>query len=829
MKRRIIQYTTVVLAFLAGMIFMTYMTRMGNRDMTGDMAQAQLPVVHAEQDGVLYNEMHGYVEDMDGASMRDSVIGVSEDHKVGLALEKYNAQIKSVSYEVRSLDMSRLIEGGDDLQAEDDGKYLHISLTLKDLLTQGEEYLLVLKVQTEDQDLVRFYSILTYLGTNHVQDCVDFAQRFHEMTLTGDSDGVLNYLEQDGSMDGKNLGYINIHSRSGPVTWGDMQVEQIGDPSLRFTELESDITALTMEYQVTNTETSEQYQVREAYRLRYTSTRIYLLAYERWTDKILEPGRQLVEDGKLSFGIQSSEPVYMKNTEENVVGFVEQGQLWSYDYGQNRLSLVYGFTDGQDGRADWKEHDFRLLKVDDTGSMDFLLYGYMNRGRYEGRSGGMFCHYDALMNTELFFVPSDQSYTAMKEDIGDLAVQNGNGKAWLCWQGNLLQINLDDHSVTILARNVNASDLQVSDSGLLAAWNDEDSGDICLLNTSTGVVSRIEAGDGEVLKTLGFMEEDLIYGAGYSSDIYTDQAGKEMQPLYCVTIRDQAGKDVRQFEYSSKGKYVSGVTIVENRIDLACVAKASDGSWQEALSEPITYTSETHTNLLKLSTVYDEVRRNEYVLTYGGNIRKGSMKQPNVRLVLYEGSRIVDAGDASVKQYLAYRYDGSAEGFETLTEAVQYAYNGMGSVWYSADQCYWCRGGRKSRVQLNGYDDSSLLAGDGSDLAQCVQLLLKQKQIYTDVQTELDQGTAIWQILTQELGEDACLLPGCSLSMALYYVSQGSPVVALIPGGAVLIVGYDAQNIIYYRPGSNDLIKGGMNDSSSMFEEAGNVFYTCLP
>ena len=95
-----------------------------------------------------------------------------------------------------------------------------------------------------------------------------------------------------------------------------------------------------------------------------------------------------MEDGKLSFGIQSSEPVYMKNTEENVVGFVEQGQLWSYDYGQNRLSLVYGFTDGQDGRAAWKEHDFRLLKVDDTGSMDFLLYGYMNRGRYGRQKQG---------------------------------------------------------------------------------------------------------------------------------------------------------------------------------------------------------------------------------------------------------------------------------------------------------------------------------------------------------------------------------------------------------------------------------------------------------
>ena len=91
MKRRIIQFTTVVLAFLAGMIFMTYMTRMGNRDMTGDMAQAQMPVVNEEQDAVINIEMHGYVEILDGASMRDRVIGVSEDHKVGLALEKYNA------------------------------------------------------------------------------------------------------------------------------------------------------------------------------------------------------------------------------------------------------------------------------------------------------------------------------------------------------------------------------------------------------------------------------------------------------------------------------------------------------------------------------------------------------------------------------------------------------------------------------------------------------------------------------------------------------------------------------------------------------------------
>ena len=620
MKRTIIQYTTVVLAFLAGMIFMTYMTRMGNRDMTGDMAQAQLPVVYAEQDGVLYNEMHGYVEDMDGASMRDSVIGVSEDHKVGLALEKYNAQIKSVSYEVRSLDMSRLIEGGDDLQAEDDGKYLHVSLTLKDLLTQGEEYLLVLKVQTEDQDLVRFYSILTYLGTNHVQDCVDFAQRFHEMTLTGDSDGVLNYLEQDGSMDGKNLGYINIHSRSGPVTWGDMQVVETGETSLRFTELESDITALTMEYQVTNTETSEQYQVREAYRLRYTSTRIYLLAYERWTDKILEPGRQLVEDGKLSFGIQSREPVYMKNTEENVVGFVEQGQLWSYDYGQNRLSLVYGFTDGQDGRADWKEHDFRLLKVDDTGSMDFLLYGYMNRGNHEGEVGAAVYYYRAERNvaTEEIFVPADISYEMLKKQLDRLSYVNKQREMYLYLNENLCKVDIETGTTTVIRESIPEDCFVVSESQESIAWMDADNAssamNITVMNLESGETQRFAADDGQKIRALGFINEDFVYGMANDSDILKDISGNEVFAMHTVRIVSIDG-NVKK-EYHQDGYYVTGVSISDGLLELDRVVRQENG-YADAPEDHIMNGEQQSQELVtgRLATV-DDRREQQFLLEF---------------------------------------------------------------------------------------------------------------------------------------------------------------------------------------------------------------------
>lgn len=134
MKKLMIRCITILLAFAAGMGFMSYATYMGNRDMTTVMAQATLPVVYAEKNGLLYNELHGYVEPMDGSYMDGTLLGLSQDHGAGLAVEKFNARIRNIYYEVRSLDTERLIENGDLLPAEEDGRYLYLTLHFKDLL-----------------------------------------------------------------------------------------------------------------------------------------------------------------------------------------------------------------------------------------------------------------------------------------------------------------------------------------------------------------------------------------------------------------------------------------------------------------------------------------------------------------------------------------------------------------------------------------------------------------------------------------------------------------------------------------------------------------------
>ncbi len=833
MKKLIIRFVTILLAFVAGAGFMNYVTYMGNRDMTTVMADATLPVVYAEQDGEYYNEMHGYVIPMDGSYMKESLLGLSEDHNLGIAVEKYNAHIKGFAYEVRSLDGSRLIENGENLPYSDDGKYVHLEMSFKDLLERGEKYLFVLKIETDEHPEICYYSQISYLGENFVKECMDFARQFHDAAFQKDTNHeLLRKLEPDISMDGKNLGYVNIHSYPRTVTWGEMSVEQITKERVCFTDIRGNVVSLVMEYQIQNRDTKERYDVSEAFCVQYTKDRMYLQNYERTADRIFDPGSQIVKDKEIDFGIQSNGFQYKKNTEENVFGFVQRGQLWCYDFGQNRLSLVYGFEDGDDARGLYRAHDFRIIQIEDSGSMDFLVYGYINRGLYEGRCGVLLCRYDALMNTveERYFLPSDRPYEIIKEEIGKLSVVNEGNTAWLSWRDMILRINLTDCSVRILAEGISEDQLQVSGSGYLAAWTGAEGESISLLNTRTGVVSEIESETDEMLQVLGFMEEDFIYGAAKRENVQTNLTGQRLVPMHRVIIRDHTGSEIREFDYASKGKYVTDVDIIENRIDLSCVTQMGDGSFEETLPEPITYTSEPVEEKLRLAVVSDEVRRNEYHFIYEGTMKYGSMKQPRVRLVLYEENRVLDPEAKGEEYYFAWSFNGKAKGFETLPEAVVQAYEGMGTVWRNGHELLWERWNRLTRTQVENFEMPEPSETTGDSLTQCLQLLLRQKQLYPDIQAYLDQGMAAWEICGQELGESCCLLPGVSLRMALYYVNQQAPVLGITDtGNAVLIVGYDAQNIIYYESGQAALKKAGIKDSTAMFESAGNLFISYLP
>ena len=70
-------------------------------------------------------------------------------------------------------------------------------------------------------------------------------------------------------------------------------------------------------------------------------------------------------------------------------------------------------------------------------------------------------------------------------------------------------------------------------------------------------------------------------------------------------------------------------------------------------------------------------------------------------------------------------------------------------------------------------------------------------------------------------------LTGCTVDEILYYVSNGYPVFAMTGSNdAVLVVGYDANNVVLYDPAMGQTYKRTIADADEMFFNAGNIFFT---
>ena len=81
--------------------------------------------------------------------------------------------------------------------------------------------------------------------------------------------------------------------------------------------------------------------------------------------------------------------------------------------------------------------------------------------------------------------------------------------------------------------------------------------------------------------------------------------------------------------------------------------------------------------------------------------------------------------------------------------------------------------------------------------------------------------------LQEALGDEGTIvdLSGCTLDSVLYEVSAQRPVIAKTGDNtSVVIIGYDEYNTYLYDPQKGETYPYGMNDSTELFEKAGNIF-----
>lgn len=839
MKKTIIRIAVCVVVFLASALIIGSIMNQGHNNMTMEMAPATLPMITMESGGVACNELHGNTVEMDVAYQKDCITLLGEGRQANFTVDTFGREITGISTEVRSIDGSRLIENSEVTGWKANGKSFSVSLTLKDLIDTNTQYSLTLILELEGEQKVYYYTTILWNDDVHISEILEFATDFHGKLYDKEvAKELTKYLEPNSKLtDNGTFHKVNIHSSFQQITWGSLEPVQEDAASIRLTQISGNVASLLMDFVVSTGEGKNKiyYNVEEYYRVRYTSERMYLLDYERTMTQIPDTTRMYAND-KILLGITDENVDMMESADGNTVVFSDMGQLLSYNAATNGLTVIFSFydKDNADRRTLYDNHGIKILDVDEGGNVKFAVYGYMNRGRHEGETGIQIISYDNSLNTieEEVYIPYSKSYAVLKDEMEQLLYRNRQQHVYFFLENGVYDVDLENRSAEQLVSIRQDDSLQVSENHEIIVWQEGDdinhSNQLNVRNLNTGEQTVIRAEDGEAIRPLGFMGEDIIYGVARESDIRTENSGQIFYPMYKVCISNSSGDNLK--EYGQDGIYIVDCAIEGNQITLSRIQRSENGIYQEILDDQIMNNVEEEPGQNKVVTADIDIYERYVQIQTKTTIDTKTIKVLNPKEVVFEGGRELTLDAVSeVSRYYVYNAYGVQGIYSAPGKAVKEAYDSAGVVANDRGITVWLKGNRVSRNQIMAIKEESVTDQKNS-LAVCLDNILRHAGITRNTEYDLAQGKTAIQILEENMtGVQVLDLSGCSLDAVLYYVNQDIPVLAILEDGeAVLVTGFNEFNVVIMEPSTGKLYKKGMNDATTWFAENGNHFISYM-
>ena len=353
---------------------------------------------------------------------------------------------------------------------------------------------------------------------------------------------------------------------------------------------------------------------------------------------------------------------------------------------------------------------------------------------------------------------------------------------------------------------------------------------IRVMDLSDMVTTEISAENGTLVKPLGFMEEDFVYGIARESDIFADAVGSVAFPMYQVKIVDVTQEALTELKiYEKTGYYVDGVQIEGSAMYLERMRK-SGTDYVPAEGDMIMNRESEAGGAAEIATAVSEEKQTEVLLKFQEVLNEKTPKllTPKETILLEERvASLPQKGDAG--NYYVYVKGEIVTSTENVAEAVKLANETMGVVIDSDQRYIWKRARKTAQPRLSDIAASTEDASAGS-IAQCMNVMLQKEGLNMNVQALLESGETPKSVLRNTLKERTVLdLTGCSTDEILYYVSLGTPVFAMTGNdSAVLVVGYDSTGVLLYEPGTDATVRKTLAEADALFANAGNVFFTYL-
>ena len=813
MKNFFKRFLVLLVVFILGVAGTAFLMNNETTDDRSDMNDAVLPEVMVQFGDVLTNRMYGYRQPMEADFVRDSVTPLDTTKKLTLVVNPYDTKVRNLSYEIRTSDGSKVMENRTikSLETGSDG-YLRTEIEISSGLLMNQEYSLQITLSTNHGDAY-YYTRVVSRSATYTEQYAKFADDFVQMSLDKtQADNLAAYLETSDSASSRNFAGLNINSPLADISWGNLnpQLSKAGIPVIK--DINETTASISIEYEISaqnENGNTEYYLVTDFYRMRYDETRIRLLDFKRSASEIFDPSLSVISNSGLLLGVRSKDVDYLTNEDGSVTAFTQNGDIWSYVPDTGKFVEIFTFrkdteSDFRDARV---EHDIKLLSVENNGDVDFMVYGYMNRGAHEGYSGVGIYHYnnDQGAIEEQVFIPCTESFEFLQEDLGTLSYVNQRGQLFIMIAGNLYQINIEENTYEVLADHIDSDDFGVSVTNAHAAWKSESgdyAGQIEFIDFDTMERRRIAPEASQKLDLLGFMNEDLIYGIVLDGDTLPNATGYMIDGI--TTFRIDGFDGTVKKEYHQDGLYVAGVTVGTTLMEFTPVQKSGD-IYKGVKKDNIMNNSTAATDKTSVEQTSSSRQGVIVRLTFEDS---PSSEEP---LILYAkvrnaGEKVVDiqVDKSSVEEvYYVYAGGGLDSVWTDPAKAVQRADKQTGVVLNRAQQYVWERGNMKTQITLNTTDIPEIIRTASLDV----------------------------QNLQNGLGDSAKVidLTGCSLENVLYEVSAQRAVIARTGSdSSVVIVGYDQYNTYLLDPSTGEVKPYGMNDSTALFKNAGNMFITYL-
>lgn len=814
-KGMIVKIVVLVLVFAAAAAGIFWWMGRGGSSSEREMQAATFPLVYLTNQDIQINCLHGYAKPMQVTAMRDTITPLNTDRTLEIQIENFGQNINDLNFQVITLDGETVLERTKVTNYYTDGEYVKATLELQNQLLMNQEYVLQLQVTVGIKDIYYYTRVVRQDGL-HTQEYLQFVLDFYQRCLDGSEENLnilANLIETDLEADNSTLSEIDIYNNVDVLTWGALAPQIDSEPIPSIKEINGTTASIVLNYTLLaqNEEgQTELYQVEEFYRLRYTSLQTYLLDFERTTNEIFNPELDgVVTENGINLGIRDREVEYRTDDQSRFLAFVQGNSLWSYDIEENKMAQVFDFrqSENSDERDSYRQNSIKVIEVDENGNIYFSVTGYMNRGGHEGESGVALYYYNAdlVQIEELVFVDTLESYELMKRDVEALNyVTSDKTKFYFMLDGTVYEVGLATRSLSTVITGLNTGCYAGSDTNRYFAWLEENdryqSYNLNVMDLETKEIRTISAGDGECIQVIGFMEEDLVYGIADASEIQTTHPGDEIFPMKQVIIENTQGERVK--EYIPSGGYVTEGIISEKLLTLKRVVK-TDGVFQEATDDQIVSNMTNDLEDVTITTQNSSRKLSEIVLHINETLEQTTPKVVHSKEKIVEENREVTIVTRTTEKEVYYVYGrGMLDSIHTSANTAIQRADELKGVVVDANQNYiWERGNRNDAASID----------------------------LNEIPDIMKQGIMDKEVLEQELGKTVVDLSGCTWDMVLYFIDQGSPVLAQLNDQVILITGYDQfENIMVLYPGASETVYWGSDDSDATFPAAGNLFMTYL-